>query len=149
MGKENAEVRRASGTGKAQAVLISKTNLQKELTKHWSLHRAPVSSTQIVEDGFVVVIVRTPAFDIKIVCKGLANEGNAFTSLVKVLKRQHLISKHDKIDSFFVRRAFAWEAADPTRDKFRSGDCLMAVVRPETAKVRKTIVRPANRTPLH
>ena len=139
MGKENAGVKRTGGTAKSSTTLISKTNLQKELTKQWSLKQGVVSQLQVIEDGYAVIVVRNSILDTTIVCKGLANQGNSYGYIMKLLRLKGFVSKREKVDSVFVKNALAWEAADPVKETFRSGDHLLMVVTPAYARLKKSI----------
>ncbi len=144
MGKESAEIKRVSISNKSPTVLISKTNLQKELTKQWSLQHGVVSQFQVVEDGYALVLIKSPHYDTSVICKGLSNEGNKYSSLLKMLQKRGLVAKQERIKAFFIRKAFVWEAIDPAKDTFRSGDNVMIIVddKQSVAGVRKSIAKP-------
>ena len=141
MGKESVEIKRVSAVSKSPAILISKANLHKELTKQWSLHNGAVSLLQVIEDGYAFVLIKSSHSEIAVVCKGLANEGNRYTQLAKMLQEKGLIFKQERIKSFSIRRTFVWETVDPCKETFRSGDSLMLSLCKETAKIKKSIVK--------
>ena len=140
MGKEVPEAKRNSVQSKLQSTIISKSNLQQELSKQWSLKHGVVSKLDVSEDGYATVILRTNKVDTSIICKGLANESNTCGVLIKLLRTKSLITMHERIGAFFIRNGLSWDSIDPEKDTFRSGDCLLLVIQqPLAPKVKKVI----------
>lgn len=108
-------------------------DLQAEFARLWSC--GVVSLQQLREDGHVVVTVRFPSNrdgsrnETPMLCRGLANEGNTFPLLVKLLRTKGKIPQRGGTFTFFVRRGFVWEAVTPAKDTFKSGESLLLLVR--------------------
>ena len=139
MGKEITGAKRCIYAAKAKENVASRPNIQKELSKQWTCNQGVVSKLELAEDGHAVVIIRTKLADTTAICKGLANEGNNYYVLTRLLRLKGLIAKQGRPGVFFTRKGFVWETVDVNKDSFRSGDCLMLIVNRIPMGIKKVI----------
>ncbi len=128
MGKELAGARPLVAVPKPRPLYQSKSKLQAELARLWSPANT-ASNQRVIEDGYAKVVLRGATADTNVIFKGLANEGNRFGLLPRLLKANGTIGKSAQVAAYFLRKGFVWELVDPGRDTFKSGDSIMLVTK--------------------
>ncbi len=104
--------------------------------------------SEISDNGYAIVTLRKATGETTIVCRGLANEGNSSSRLIKRLRDGQLISRSASVAHIYLCRELVWESLNPEKTFFRSGDSLVLVLReprltkrPGRGNVRSGVIR--------
>ena len=112
---------------------------QKELAFQWDPRKEATSSTQLAENGGVVVTIRTKNSEKVVTCTGFSRRGNKYAQLVGMLRRRGLIPIRARINSFLLDKGFVDIKADPDKECFLAGDRLILLLSGASHQVRKVI----------
>ena len=85
--------------------------------------------SEICDNGYAIVTLRKASCETTIVCRGLANEGNASSALIKRLRDSQLLSHSAKVLHMYLCHELVWESLSPEKTYFRSGDSLVLIIR--------------------
>eukprot|EP00826_Nyctotherus_ovalis_P026533 TRINITY_DN2071_c0_g2_i7.p1 TRINITY_DN2071_c0_g2~~TRINITY_DN2071_c0_g2_i7.p1 ORF type:complete len:141 (+),score=13.31 TRINITY_DN2071_c0_g2_i7:188-610(+) len=138
MGKESLELKRQPETPKSFNNTASKHLVHWMLTQQWSSPGCYPSLKNVSEDGHVTVLIRSPASEITLICKGMKQRGNSYGRLLGELRRGGLAGRKRSNVRFLIKKGIFWESVDEAVDEFSSNSYIMAIV---SLKVGKSIVK--------
>ena len=137
MGKEISGVKRIVDKKRGQRRNASNVDPQKELAMQWDPKKEVVSQTQVVENGGVVVTIKTTTSEKVFACTGFSRRGNKYSHLVTILRRKGLIPSRARINSFLLDKGFVDIRADPERECFLAGDRLILLLNGASHRIAK------------
>ena len=137
MGKESSGAKRLVEKKTSQRRDTQSEDAQRELAMQWDPSKGVVSRAQIVENGGVVVTIRTTTNEKVVTCNGFSKRGNKYSQLVKILRRKGFIPTRARINSFLLDKGFVDIRADPSKECFLAGDRLILLLNGASHRLTK------------
>ncbi len=118
---------------------IHNAELMNEFAVQWDPHNVLTSRSHLIENGRVLVTIRTPTSEKVVACTGFPHRGNRYSSLVKILRRKGLIPSRARVSSVLLDKGIVDVRADPQKECFLAGDKVILLLN----GAMQTVARPS------
>ncbi len=137
MGKERIDAKSSRKFHFPHAMVIRPRGQGFSWAKAWYESGSPV---KIEENGAVMVTIKTDVMETTVICQSVSQKNNSYYELVSRLRDNYYLSKHMKVDGYFVKLAsYIWIPVDPDKIAFNSGDHLLILVKDDCRILRKGV----------
>ena len=123
MGKEPRIIHKQTSRSLSTIAPVPVPRLLQELGDTWQV--AGLTTHNIVEQGRVQIIVRTPTRKTKFWVEGMAQNHNEFVMLLLSLKRNGYMPDNIADIIAYIKTSSTWSPVSLAHDTFKAGDCLL------------------------
>ena len=137
MGKEGNGQQRGIEYFTSYSTYADKQYIHWIITQQWSNSILIPNANDITEDNNVIITIKTYNKETNFNCNGVKRFKNSYTQLMKTLRSQNYLPKHQGLLRFFVKRNFMWEKINEKNDFFNAEDKILIIVQKNKRKCIK------------
>lgn len=106
---------------------IHMIDIKREIDEQWNPSKS-MTKPKIKENGKVLVSISSGSTESRVLCEGLAREGNSYGRLLRVLRTRGYIPAGRRVTAVLVDKGFANFRVQARKDSFGSGEKIVVAL---------------------